>query len=160
MCLYEAGRALYVFRHLTVYAQRVHPGFKGHLQPAWQVIQRWEELEPVQHRRPLPYSLIQSMVVVALTWQWPRVAAVILLGFHGCCRPGEVLCAKRMHLVLPRDLAQRDGPLFLRISKPKPGRRGMGRVQHAKVLDPLVIGFLDRLFGDSHPSTMIYPGSP
>ena len=159
-CLYERGKSLYVYRHLVVYAQRVYPGFKGHLQPAWQVIQRWEELEPVQHRRPIPYSLIQAMVAVALIWGWKRVAAVILIGFHGCCRPGEILVAKRMHLVFPRDLSQDDGPLFLRISKPKPGRRGMGRVQHAKILDSAVIGFLDRLLGDCHPSSMIYPGSP
>lgn len=157
--LFESGKALYTFRHLLVYAQRVFPGFRGHLQPAWPVVQKWEELEPVQHRRPLPYRLVQAMSALAILWGWPRIAAVILLSFHGCCRPGEILNGLRSHIVFPRDLAQSDGPLFFRICKPKPGRRGMGRVQHAKVLDDAVIIFLDRLYGDAKANTPIYPGS-
>ena len=40
-----------------VFTQRKHPGFKGHLQPGWDLINRWEELEPIEHRRPIPVSL-------------------------------------------------------------------------------------------------------
>ena len=157
--LYEQGKALYIYRHLVVYAQRVYPGFKGSLQPAWNLIQRWEELEPVTHRRPLPQKMVEAMVSSALPWSWRRVAAIILICFHGCCRPGEALNACRGHLVLPIDLAQESGPSFLRIAKPKPGRRGMGRVQHAKIRCPDVVAFLSALYGDRNSTEKLYPGS-
>lgn len=87
--LYSKGDALYSFRHLVVYVQREFPGFKGSLQPAWDIILRWEELEPVEHRRPLPYSLICAMACLCIGWRWYRIGGVILIGFHGCCRPGK-----------------------------------------------------------------------
>ena len=158
--VYECGQSLFSFRHLVVYAQRMYPGFRGHLQPAWNLINRWEELEPVNHRRPLPVKMVQAMVCLALAWEWIRVGAVILISFFGCCRPGEVLGALRGHLVLPCDLGQSDGPCFLRICKPKPGRRGMGRVQHSKILDQNVVRFLENLFGQRRANEKIYSGSP
>lgn len=158
--LFECGKALYYFRHLVVYAQRTHPSLKGQLQPAWNIIQRWEELEPVSHRRPIPFSMMQALVALSLLWEWPRVAAVILLSFYGCCRPGKVLKAQRGHLVLPRDLSKTEGPCFLRICKPKPGRRGVGRVQRAKLSNTVVIDFLDSVFGERFSEEKLYPGSP
>ena len=157
--LYEWGKPLYVFRHLVVYSQRTYPGLRGHFQSGWDVINRWEELEPVEHRRPLPAKLVEAMCCLALMWEWPHVCAVILMAFHGCCRPGEVLNASRGHLVLPRDLACVDGPCFLRIAKPKPGRRGLGRVQHAKIVDEAVVTFLDKLYGSRRSDTLIYSAS-
>jgi len=157
--VYESGGALFRFRHLVVYAQRMHPGFRGHLQPAWNLINRWEELEPVVHRRPLPLRMVQAMISLALFWNWTRVACVIMIAFFGCCRPGEVLQAKRRHLVFPVDLAQTSGPMFLRISKPKPGRRGMGRVQHAKISQESIVSFLETVFSGMHGNQPVYPGS-
>ena len=157
--VYESGGALFRFRHLVVYAQRMHPGFRGHLQPAWNLINRWEELEPVVHRRPLPLRMVQAMISLALFWNWTRVACVIMIAFFGCCRPGEVLQAKRRHLVFPVDLAQTSGPMFLRISKPKPGRRGMGRVQHAKTSQESIVSFLETVFSGMHGNQPVYPGS-
>ena len=158
--LYESGLPLYVFRHLVVFGQRNFPGLRGFLQPAWDVINRWEEIEPVEHRRPLPLRLVEAMCALSLLWSWQRVCCVILICFHGCCRPGEVLKATRGHLVLPRDLGHESGPCFLRISKPKPGRRGLGRVQHAKIVDQEVIDFLDSILGGLLPSMCIFGGSP
>lgn len=76
-----------------------------------------------------------AMVTLAISWGWRRVASVILIGFFGCCRPGEVIRAERCQLVLPFDLGIRTGPCYLRAQKPKPGRRGMGRTQRAKVTE-------------------------
>lgn len=120
----------------------------------------WEGLEPVEHRRPLPLALFQAMVSLALLWGWKRVACVILIAFNGCCRPGEVLRACRGQLVLPEDLGQVDGPIFFRISKPKPGRRGKGRVQRAKISCQLTFSFLSRCLKDCHPDLLIFGGSP
>lgn len=157
---YGEGGALYAFRHLVVYAQRTHPIFKGKLQEAWNLINKWEELEPVTHRRPLPLVVVQAMVVLAIHWGWLRVACIILITFHACARPGEVLKAQRRHLVLGIDIGEPDNDVcFLQINKPKPGRRGLGRVQHARVKGLEVCLFLTKAIGALSGSEMLYPGS-
>ena len=157
---YGSGGPLYCFRHLIVYAQRLYPLLKGNLQEAWTVVAKWEELEPVEHRRPIPLSLVNAMVTLALSWRWTRVACIILIGFHACTRPGEVLRARRNCLILPEDVDSPPGSAcFLKILKPKPGRRGLGRTQHAKVRDSVVSVFLSRIFLHVEPSEFLYPGT-
>lgn len=89
---YGVGGALFNLRHLYIYAQRENPLLRGHLQEAWNVITKWEELEPVEHRRPIPVALLNAMVVIALNWNWIRVASVLMIAFYGCCRP--VKCSR------------------------------------------------------------------
>ena len=140
---YGEGGALYAFRHLVVFAQRTYPAFRGHLQEAWNLVAKWEELEPVCHRRPIPSSMMRAMACLAVSWKWFNFAAVVLITFHACARPGEVLKAARRNLVLPQDIGEPDATMcFLKISKPKPGRRGLGRVQHARINDLEVCQFL------------------
>ncbi len=158
---YGLGGAMHSFRHLIVYAQRTWPSTRGHLQEAWSVLSRWEELEPVEHRRPVPRAMVEAMCVLALSWGWLRVVCVILITYHGCARPGEVLKAPRSFLVLPEDLgAPRGSPCFLKVSKPKPGRRGMGRVQHCKIRDFDVSCFLSYALLHVRGGEPIYPGTP
>lgn len=157
---YGEGGPLSGFRHLLVYVQRTWPSTRGHLQEAWNVVSKWEELEPIEHRRPLPKAMIEAMCSLAMHWEWVRVTCVILIAFHACARPGEVLGAPRANLILPEDIdAESGSPCFLRISKPKPGRRGMGRVQHCKVNDASVSRFLSSVFSMVHGNEDIYPGS-
>lgn len=157
---YSVGGALFNLRHLYIYAQRVNPLLKGLMQEPWNVVTKWEELEPVEHRRPIPVAMLNAMAVVALNWGWVRVAAVLMIAFYGCCRPGEVLSALRKSLILPEDIgAEHSTPCFLRILKPKPGRRGMGRVQHVKIKDDIISSFLSRVFVNCHPNERLYPGS-
>lgn len=157
---YSIGGALFNLRHLYIYAQRVNHLLRGHMQEAWNVITRWEELEPVEHRRPIPLALLHSMVVIALNWRWVRVAAVLMIAFYGCCRPGEVLTAARRSLILPEDIGAHPGSsCFLRILKPKPGRRGMGRIQHIKIIDECVCRFLSTVFAKLEPNERLYPAS-
>lgn len=158
---YSEGGPLYAYRHMLVYAQRSFPSLKGKIQEAWNVVAKWEELEPVVHRRPVPYPLIQAMAFLCVRWKWIKMAATILITFHGCTRPGEVLCAKRGHLVLPQDLGDpNSSKCYLKICKPKPGRRGMGRTQHATIDDVLISSFLTRVYGNAKSGEPLYPGSP
>ena len=157
---FSIGGSLFNFRHLLIFSQRKYPILRGNMQSAWNVISKWEELEPVEHRRPLPYAIVKAMVVLALQWSWRRVAAVILLSFHACTRPGEVLNAFRRDVVLPSDLGAEPGsPCYLRILKPKPGRRGLGRTQHAKVRDTHSSHILSDILGQLKPEERIFPGS-
>ena len=151
---------MHSLRHLIVYIQRTWPSTRGHLQEAWLVLSRWEELEAVEHRRPVPKALVDAMCVLGLSWGWYRVVCVILITFHSCARPGEVLRAPRSFLLLPEHLGAEPGsPCFLKVSKPKPGRRGMGRVQHCKIRDRNVSLFLCRLLLRVSGSELLYPGS-
>ncbi len=158
---YGLGGAMHSYRHLIVFTQRTWPSTRGHLQEAWSVLSRWEELEPVEHRRPVPRAMVEAMCVLALKWGWTRVVCIILITYHGCARPGEVLKAPRSFLVLPEDLGAPAGsPCFLKVSKPKPGRRGMGRVQHCKIRDHFVSCFLSSNLVHVSGSELLYPGSP
>lgn len=101
-----------------------------------------------------------AMVTLSISWKWFYIAAVILIAFYGCCRPGEVLKAVKGQLVLPSDLGMNDGPCYLRIQRPKPGRRGMGRTQHAKINEPEAVRFLIRLFSEAGSEMPLYGGTP
>ena len=61
------GGAMHSLRHLIVYIQRTWPSTRGHLQEAWSVLSRWEELEAVEHRRPVPKALVDAMCVLGLS---------------------------------------------------------------------------------------------
>jgi hypothetical protein len=93
--LFSRGHGLYEFRHLLVIIQQRFPWVKPHLSPAWQLITRWQVLQPVQHRKPLHWVLCQAMASLAILKNWQRWTAVLLLGFFGIARISEVLRALR-----------------------------------------------------------------
>ena len=71
-----------------------------------------------------------------------------------------MLRAPRANLILPEDIDESAGsPCFLCVSKPKPGRRGLGRVQHCKVSDYHVSLFLSKVFSAVRGHEAIYPGT-
>ena len=74
-----------------------------------------------------------------------------MIAFEGITRPGEVLSANRGDLLLPRDLLVEDpAVVFLQIRNPKGRRRGLGAVQHAKIIDGRLALFLDRIFAEEN----------
>eukprot|EP00438_Fugacium_kawagutii_P034813 Skav226550 [mRNA] locus=scaffold421:226537:230826:- [translate_table: standard] len=150
--MYECGKALFNYGHLVVFVQREHPTVKGHLQKAWETISRWEEMEPVERRRPVPVAMLEAMACLAYCWNWPHVCCVLLVAFFGCCRPGG-------HLVFPSDIGESEGPIFFRIQKPKPGRRGLGRVQHTKINSSAAIRILCKALENLPSEAAVYPGS-
>ena len=94
---------MYEFRHLPVMLQQTYSWMKQHVGGAWQLLTKWEILQPVQHRKPLHFVLFQAMVVMAMLKQWHRWAGALVLGFEGIARISEVLKATRADLVLPAD---------------------------------------------------------
>ena len=156
--LYSSGKALYELRHLLVLVQTNYPLMRASLHPAWNVLTKWEEIQPVKHRAPLPEVLYKAMVCTALFWHWDRFAACLVLGMEGIARVGEILAAMRMDLVLPRDLFDaKSRYAFLKIQKPKTKRRGRGRVQHLRVEDSGAIALLDRTFGHLNDCLKLFP---
>eukprot|EP00435_Cladocopium_sp_Y103_P033667 s2641_g8.t1 len=155
---YESGAALYELRHLLVSAGQRFPMLKPVLGPAWDVLARWEEINPVVHRIPLPETLFRAMFAMGVFKGWYRWSATLLLGYEGIARIGEVLAALRRDLVLPSDLFDCDyTAAFLRVRKPKSRRRGKGRVQHLKIERAEVVGFLDAVFCELDAFLPLFP---
>ena len=83
--------------------------------------------------------MLDALVCLALSWGWCRWAAVTAIAYHGACRVGEPLTARRKDLILPEDAGLSDHVCFLNISAPKASRRGRGRVQHTKITEASVV---------------------
>jgi len=148
-CLYEEGRALYLYRHLVVLVQQSFQHAKPFMGPAWNMIAKWERLEPTAHRTPVPEAIYRAVISVSLCWGWRLFAAVVGITFLGITRPSEALFALRKNLVLPVDrLEPSSGTAYLRIVKAKTSGRGNARVQHASVEDDAFVRFLETVFKD------------
>lgn len=156
--LFSSGKSQYVFRHLVVFVQKSLPLTRPFISNCWELLQKWERLEPTIHRAPIPSSILRAMVVVGLHWRWWRFSGCLLSCFFGILRPGEFLKATRRDMVLPRDLIGEDRHvIYLKIREPKSRFRGRGRVQHASIHEPNVVSFLQRLFGSLSADERLYP---
>ncbi|CAE7664452.1 Rraga [Symbiodinium sp. CCMP2592] len=155
--LFQIGSSLSYFRHLLAFAQRKFPDFRMHGRICWDAVTRWEQLEPLEHRKPLPAALCRAMVALALAWEWPRFALVLLLAFEGIMI-AEMLNAYRLDLVLPVDLMSDNcEQLFIRIGAPKTKRRGGGRKQHATVKGRELSAAATAVFAELSPTEKLYP---
>ncbi|CAE7783212.1 Ttll4 [Symbiodinium sp. CCMP2456] len=115
--LFESGATLSAFRHLITFAQRTYSDFKQHAKVCCDMVTRWEQLEPLVHRPPLPHKLCEAMVAIALSWNWPRFGLLLLIAFFGIMRIGEVLQLSRAELVLPSDLlSDKTDQLFVKVT--------------------------------------------
>ena len=159
--LFSKGAAMYVYRHLLVVAQQRMPLIKPYMAPAWQVLTRWESLQPLVHRVPLPEVIFRAALVIALMWKWHRWAGTLTVAFEGLGRIGEALNARRRDLVLPSDNFDDEHKVaYLKISKPKSRRRGRGRIQHLRIDSAPAVEFLEKVFSQVHPVCKLFPLSP
>lgn len=156
---FAAGTPLRYYRQLLAHVQREYPLVKPHMGAAWRVVSRWETLEPVQHRPPIPEPLVLAMSSLALTWNWPLFAAALLACFYGTCRIGEVLQAERSNLLTPVDLMAEDEVMYLKICKPKSRNRGAS-TQYSTISEQKVVGFLCAVWQSFPPKAKLYPSSP
>ena len=159
--LYSNGESLYLFRHLILAMLKHSPLTRQHAHVCWTLVTKWELVEPLRHRSPLPEVLLKAMVSVAILWSWHRVAGILLLAFWGIARPGEALRGLRGDLLLPCDLLLSERLVcYLKIRSPKTGRRTKARVQHLSVHNSEIMPFLERVFGQLKATHTLYPGSP
>ena len=157
--LYKTGSSLGSYRQLLAHSQKIMPLIRPRLKPAWDMVTRWEEVEPVVHRTPLPEVILHAMAGIALALRWRRWAATTLAIFYAVVRLGELLHARRRNVLTPADLLDPEHAwIYVKIEKPKSRRRG-AKVQHVKLNEPAVVKFLEasrRLAADE----LLYPGSP
>lgn len=121
----------------------------------------WRLLEPTVHRPPLPTVLVHAMIVLSFMLGWRRWAGVTLTAFHAPGRIGEVLRACRADLLLPSDnLYETKDRALLHVASPKSRYRGGALSQHMSVVGPLLVAYLQAIFGELPRSLPLYPFSP
>ena len=89
------------YRQLLAHVQKIFPLIKPHMHVAWTMVSRWELLQPVSHRTPMPEPLLHAMAGLGLSVGWVRWTAALLAIFYFISRPGEVLCASRKDVLTP-----------------------------------------------------------
>ncbi|CAE7562465.1 pkd2 [Symbiodinium microadriaticum] len=64
--------------------------------PAWDYVSRWERLELLQHRPPMPEAPVKATAATGFSRGWKRWTCVMLLCFYSITMIGEVLGAMRL----------------------------------------------------------------
>jgi len=157
--LYRQGSPLHWFVDTINACQERNRLLKHQVPIAWELVDMWREIEPVQSRPAMPVSILRAMTVVALMWGWDSVAVVLLLTFFCICRIGDSLKASRTDVITPSDLLELDGDslhLFLAIDDPKRRKRGPKR-QHASMHSYDEILFIDSWLRSTDRNCKIYP---
>ena len=155
---FDAGKSLHYYRQLLAHIQKTHGSVKPHLSCAWEVVNKWELVEPVTHRVPIPEPLLQAAISLALLWGWRRWAAVTMFNFYAIARIGEVLRANRGDALTPRDILFEQMVVFLKVRAPKSKNRGP-RTQYSAVELERCVEFVSSVWNELMPDEMLYPGS-
>ena len=155
---YAAGTPLYYYRQLLAHTQREFPFVRMHMFQAWETVSKWELLEPVQHRPPLPEPILHAMACLGLSWGWFRWTAILLAAFYLISRVGELLRAVRSDVLISADLLDDDEKIYIRISEPKTRKRG-ARTQHVTVDSELCLKFVAWVWGKLNRQDLLYSGS-
>ena len=156
--LYAAGKAYGIFAE-TINAVAVErPLIIRQLNGAWDLAFCWLADEPHQHHPALPISIMAALVTAALTWGWAYEASVILTGWTGVLRIGEILAATRAELVLPCDSAPGTSFALLVIRQPKTRGRS-AKHQAARIDQEDVVAFLTAMYAKADRSARLWPYS-
>ena len=157
--LFHGGESLHTYRQFLAHLQREHPALRMHLTKAWMVVTKWEKVEPTVHRTPIPEALLKSMISLAWCWQWRHFAAVLAFTFCSVSRVGEVMRAKRAHVLTPSDLLHETQTVYLRILHPKTRNRG-ARTQYSSTEVDWCVKLVSEVWDRLLPDQDIYSGSP
>ena len=149
--LYDAGSSLHYYRQLLAHVQKLHVQVKPFLSEAWEVATKWQAVEPVEHRPPIPESLVLAMVSLAWLWRWKRWAAITLYTFSAISRVGEVLT--------PSDILFEQEVIYLQVSRPKTRNRGP-KVQYSSADWKPCVQLVSVVWDTLLPDEPLFPGSP
>ena len=159
--LYSSGQPLYKWRHLCAFFQKNRLALRPFMPLCWDLVSRWERLQPTTHREPVPLALVKALLSLALSWNWVRFVVVAGLAFFGAARIGEPLRARRSQVLLPSDVLDAElTACYVRVENPKSQHRGTGKVQHFAVRDVAFVRFLEQALQKDKPETPLFPASP
>eukprot|EP00438_Fugacium_kawagutii_P032098 Skav202519 [mRNA] locus=scaffold1359:335842:340289:- [translate_table: standard] len=158
--MFQNRRGLSNFRHLLLAVQRWKPLSRPFMHQAWDFVNRWENQEPVEHRNPIPETLVRALVVMAWLHGWFAWAAATILAFYGGGRLGEILQCCREDLLLPVDFIEPGpAPVFLRLRYFKTRNRQPAKVQHLRITDITACQILHVLMRGVDPHVPMFGSS-
>ncbi|CAE7501380.1 unnamed protein product [Symbiodinium sp. CCMP2592] len=159
--LYKTGGTLHELRHTILAAQRRFMNLKPLSGVAWEIVSRWEYLEPPAHRVPIPEPVLKALVALAWMTGYFDFAGVTLLSFYGLGRIGEVLNSDRADLLLPEeDLWDQGEDVYLRLRSSKTATRGRSRVQHLKISDRHAVDLISKAFRGTDHGARLFAKTP
>ena len=128
------------------------------LTPAWDVVEAWRSVAPATNHVPCPSSLALAMFSLATAWGWWDVGILILLGFLGILRPGEMLRLRPADILPPSVLLLPTLTAYVSIRDPKQ-KRTTARREHVLVEDAAFVAFLEEwLACHGAPTRKIFKG--
>ena len=147
--------SLRVAKHGVLWVQVLRPRLKQSLQSTWNTLKSWEEQKPAGLRPPMPLPLLCVLVCKARVLAqesgesktrdaWMIFSALLLIGFFGLLRPGELLALRASDATLPNSLAVGCSFAVIRLTQPKNARQ-MGRMQFTELRHPDAINWLSWL---------------
>eukprot|EP00438_Fugacium_kawagutii_P012357 Skav200003 [mRNA] locus=scaffold4475:38161:42612:+ [translate_table: standard] len=156
---FSQGMPLHYFRQLVAFVQRKFPATKTFISTAWETVSKWELLEPVQHRPPIPEPVVRAMASLAIAWGWYKWAALFLACFYTASRIGELLKVKRCNVLTPEDLLAEQKILYIKFEAPKSRKRG-AKVQYTTLDEPGILDFVVRVWQVLPQNSQLYCGTP
>jgi hypothetical protein len=161
----QSKSGLRIAKHAVLLVQVLRPRLRKGLQGAWEAIKSWEEQTPSHFRPPLPLPLLTAIICKARVIAerateerdrslWRTFSVLVMTGFFGLLRPGEIFNLRAQDVVLPNSLSLAGEFAVLRIVRPKNSRQ-MGSQQYVEIRHPDVINWLAWLKNqrpDSAPS--------
>ncbi len=162
----NSGQNIGKARYSILGIQAVCRPMRGRLTRAWDAIASWQLVLPVRNRLPIPRDVVESLalVLVKRATSFPQKAAtywsaaiLVRLGFHGLCRPGELLSLVVGDLNFCHTAGEE--PLVLAIGKPK-NRGAMGRTQFRVISHPGAAAWAEWYCNDLPPWAKLWPHEP
>ena len=156
--LYESGRPYLHFAETLNGISQLKPSVKRNLQGAWNLAFGWVQQEPVSHHVSMPYQILLSLVVLALTWGWPAVAGCLSIGWGALLRAGEITSLVRSDILFPVDVEFTMKHVLISLREPKTRFSGP-RHQSAKLDFPDLVEIAEFSFGSLQASQHVWPHS-
>ena len=88
---WENGESLHIVNDALCGLHHYQPWTRGHLATAWRLFKVWRKVEAPNRAPPLTKAIIYPMVMYALAHDNVVFASMLLLGFFGLLRTGELL---------------------------------------------------------------------
>lgn len=161
---------LRIAKHAMLSFQIMRPRLRRKLQASWDAIKSWEEQQPSSFRAPVPMTLLMAITCQAVlnseksdsrseARRWLALAVMVLTGFYGLLRPGELLNLRASDVVPPNSMSLGSAFSVVRIARPKNARQ-MGIQQYVEIRHPDAANWLAWLKSERQPEAALWNSTP
>ena len=127
------------------------------LPQSWDVAWVWRGLVESHSHIPMPDFVFLAFCSLSLLWNWPDIVALLIGGFLGLLRPGELHHLQGQDIIFPSHFS-RFNHMFLAIRSPK-NRCICARREHVRIDDLEVLPLFRSIKNVLQPSDQIFAGT-